>query len=382
MEIRMTDKVKLCTCCGLSSLTPRIEFDDQGVCNYCANHQAVICKGAEEFLSELKFIKKRKDRKYDCMVALSGGRDSSFALLKMVKDYNLKALAVTYDNPYTHPLARKNVENAVSILNVDLITVQQKKDIHRRTFHSNLKAWTKKPAPEVLPLICIACKLMWFDFLRLALKYKIPCVITGENRYEDTSYVKALLDIPMKANWEEAFFMSIFGMIKGVIKNPRYFKLAFWPTYLKAYFFGDIYALGSRLLMRHMKLLNLFYYLEWEEKEVISRIKSELKWESPPEIVSTWRFDCDVAALKDFIHFKNFGVMPKEDLFAKMVREGLITREEALKRIESENQLQEETCRNLLSESGIDYAEFSKILDQYSENYRLKQNNLNKRTNH
>ncbi len=329
----MNETIRRCSRCGLSSLTPLIEFDEQGVCNYCAHHQAITFRGEDEFLSELEFIKKRPDRKYDCIVALSGGRDSSFVLLKMVKDYKLKALAVTYDNPYANPLAKKNIMNATSILNVDLVTIQPKKDIHRRTFHNNLRAWAKRPSPSVLPLICIACKLMWFDILRLAGKYKIPCIVTGENRYEDTSYVKALLGIPMKENWEKAFFLSIFGMFKGVLQNPRYLKPSFWPAYVKAYFFGDIYALGSRFFTHRMKLLNLFYYIEWSEKEIISRIRSELNWESPTELVSTWRFDCAVAALKDFIHFKMFGVMEKEDLYAKMIRERVITKEEALKRI-------------------------------------------------
>lgn len=376
----MDEKIRRCSRCGLSSLTPRIEFDDRGECNYCKYHQSITYRGEEKFLSELEFIKKRKDRKYDCIVALSGGRDSSFVLLKMAKDYKLKVLAVTYDNPFTNPLAKKNIEKATSLLNVDLITIQPKKDIHRRTFYNNIRAWAKKPSPSVLPLICIACKLMWIDILRLALKYKIPCIVTGENRYEDTSYVKALLDIPMKENWEKAFSKSIFGMLKGVMKNLRYLKPAFWFTYIKAYLFGDIYAPGSRLFAHRIKLLNLFYYLEWSEEEVISRIKSELKWESPPEVVSTWRFDCAVAALKDFIHFKMFGVTEKEDLFAKMVREGIITKEEALKRIGSENQIQTEICRELISESHLDFDEFSKKLENFSESFRLKQNNINQKT--
>jgi hypothetical protein len=375
----MDELIRRCRCCGLSSLTPRIEFDEQGVCNYCIHHQSITYKGEKDFLSELEFIKKRNDRKYDCIVALSGGRDSSFVLLRMVKDYKLKVLAVTYDNPYSHPLAKKNIKKATSILHVDLISIQPKKDIHRRTFHSNLRAWAKKPSPSVLPLICIACKLMWVDIIKLALKYKIPCIVTGENRFEDTSYVKALLDIPMKENWEKAFFKSIVGMSKGMMRNPRYLKPNFWSTYLKAYFFGDIYALGSRLFVHRLKLLNMFYYLEWKEDEIISRIKTELMWESPSEVASTWRFDCAVAALKDFIHFKTFGVTEKEDLYAKMVRERVILREEALRRIELENQMQIAICRDLLSESHIDFDEFTKILESSSERFRSKQNNFTKK---
>ena len=140
--------------------------------------------------------------------------------------------------------------------------------------------------------------------------------------------------------------------------------------------------MGSRLFTHRLKLLNMFYYLEWKEDEIISRIKTELSWESPAEVASTWRFDCAVASLKDFIHFKIFGVTEKEDLYAKMIREHVISREEALKRIERESQIHINICRELLSESHIDFDEFTKILESSSESFKLKNNNSPNKTHH
>lgn len=358
--------MKRCSKCTLSEATPAIEFDDEGVCNYCKSHQKIAYKGEEEFKAILD--KHRGNHaKYDCIAAVSGGRDSSYILLKLVKDYKMRVLAVNYANPFTDPQAKENIKNAVKTLNVDLITVKPKKDIHRRTYSSNLRAWSKRPSLGVLPMVCIACKLMWHEILKIARKKNISLVVGGLNRFEDTSYKKALLGIPMDETWEKTYIKSFFGVLKEVIRNPSYIKPSFIPTIIKAYFFGDPYALGSRFLQRKITLADMFYYIPWDEKKIISSIRKELHWEKPAYLESTWRFDCQVVLLKDLIYQKSFGITEKDDLYSKMVREGVISREEALKRLEKENKIQTEQTRKLVAEAGIDYDYFLEVLDKHSQ---------------
>jgi hypothetical protein len=358
--------MKRCSKCTLSEATPNIEFDSDGVCNYCSTHQKIEYKGEEEFKAILD-KHRSKDAKYDCIAAISGGRDSSYILLKLVRDYKMKVLAVNYANPFTDPQAKKNIENAVKELNVDLVTVYPKKDIHRRTYSSNLRTWCKRPSLGILPMICIACKLMWHEILKIARKKKISLVVGGLNRFEDTSYKKALLGIPMNESWETTYIKSFFGVLKEVIKNPAYIKPSFIPTIFKAYFFGDPYALGSRFLQRKITLTDMFYYIPWDEKIIIPRIKKELKWEKPAYLDSTWRFDCQVVLLKDLIYMKSFGITEKDDLYSKMVREGLLSRDEALKRLEKENKIHPEQTKRLAAEAGIDYDHFLEVLDKHSQ---------------
>ncbi|MFC2156099.1 hypothetical protein ACFLRB_06395, partial [Acidobacteriota bacterium] len=217
------------------------------------------------------FYKHRNPKaKYECIAAISGGRDSSYILLKLVKDYNMKVLAVNYANPFTDPQATENIKNAVKNLNVDLTTVIPKKNIHMRTYGSNLRAWIKKPSLGVLPLICVACKVMWFEIIKIAKKHKIPLIVGGLNRFEDTSYKKALLGISTDKNWEQT------------------------------------YAVGSKFLERKITLLDMFFYLEWSEEDVLSRIRKELNWNSPEYLNSTWRFDCQLSPVEGPGIFKIF----------------------------------------------------------------------------
>ncbi len=364
--------MKRCVKCTLTEAVPNIAFDSEGVCNYCQAHEKIEYKGEEEFKKILEQHRHSKG-KYNCIAAISGGRDSSYILVKLVKDYGMRVLAVNYANPFTDPQAKKNIENAVKTLGVDLVTIQPKKDIHRRTYRSNLRAWSKHPALGVLPMVCIACKLMWYEILKIARKNKITLVVGGLNRFENTSYKKALLGVPINEKWETTYIKSIFGVLKEVIRNPAYIKPAFIPTIFKAYFFGDPYAFGSRFLQKKITLADIFYYIPWKEQEIIARIKKEFGWEKPDYLDSTWRFDCQVALLKDLIYSKSFGITEKDDLYSKMVREGELTREEALKRLENENKIHPEQTRRLVAEAGIDYDHFLEVLDKHAQRMRQQQ---------
>jgi hypothetical protein len=357
--------MKRCSVCTLSEAVPDIEFDENGECNYCKTHQKIEYKGEEGFKAILD-KHRNKNAKYECIAAISGGRDSSYILLKLVKDYNMKVLAVNYENPFTDPQATENIKNAVKALNVDLVTVKPKRNMHMRTYINNLRAWVKKPSLGVLPLICISCKVMWYEIIKTAKKNKIPLIVGGLNRFEDTSYKKALLGIPTDKNWEQTYARSFWGVLKELIKNPAYLKPSFIPTMFKALFFGDPYAIGSRFLEKKITLLDMFYYLEWKEEEILSRIRKELNWDSPKYLKSTWRFDCRLTLLKDLIYLKSIGITEKDDFYSKMVREGELSKEEALKRIESENELHPDKIKNMLAAAGIDYDHFVQVLDENS----------------
>jgi len=53
-----TEDIKRCSRCVLTAKTPCIEFDEEGVCNYCREHQSIVYKGEEELLRKLELLKK------------------------------------------------------------------------------------------------------------------------------------------------------------------------------------------------------------------------------------------------------------------------------------------------------------------------------------
>ena len=157
--------MKQCSYCVLSETMPNIKFDSKGLCNFCQNSKKIEFKGEEKLTGTLDSFRSSKN-KYDCIVTLSGGRDSTFALLKMVKDYKMKVLAVNYTNPFTDPVAKKNIDNAVKCLNVDLIQFQLENNIHEKTFRHNFTVWLKNPNPALIPMLCISCKTIWYTIFK------------------------------------------------------------------------------------------------------------------------------------------------------------------------------------------------------------------------
>ena len=84
--------MKRCSKCVLPETTPNISFDKEDICNYCHSYEKFRYEGETKLL-ELLNSQKRAGSKYDCILGISGGRDSSYALLKLVRDYRMKVLA-------------------------------------------------------------------------------------------------------------------------------------------------------------------------------------------------------------------------------------------------------------------------------------------------
>lgn len=348
-----------CSKCVLPESTPNIFFDKEGVCNYCHAYQKLKYKGEGELLKLLDSYR-RADSKYDCIVTISGGRDSTYTLLKLVKDYNMKVLVVNYENPFTDPQAVANIQNAIKSLNVDIVRFKLNNKIHERIFANNVTAWFRRPSPGLVPMMCIACKTLWWEISKIAKKYNIHCVVSGGNRFEQVSFKKVLLHTSADEKAETTLIKELFGILKETSKNPMYFKPQFTPSLVKGYLFGNPYALGSRLFGHNVVGIDLFFFIEWKEQEVISRIKSEVGWDHPSQSNSNWRFDCRIGHMKDFMYMKTLGMTERDDFYSKMVREGLMKREDALHRLQKENRLHLGHIQQLLSEAVIkDISPFS-----------------------
>ena len=77
--------MKRCSNCILTERTPKIQFNEKNICIYCKTHQKIEYKGEDKLLNILHKYR-GSGKKIDCIVTLSGGRDSTFTLLKLVKE--------------------------------------------------------------------------------------------------------------------------------------------------------------------------------------------------------------------------------------------------------------------------------------------------------
>ncbi|MBI4395889.1 MAG: N-acetyl sugar amidotransferase [Elusimicrobia bacterium] len=124
--------LRVCSTCVMDTTDPEIEFDDQGSCSHCRNAERMLktadpyCLPAAEkalrFASLAEAIRRDGKRKrYDCVIGVSGGVDSSYAAY-VVKKAGLRPLAVHLDNGWDSELAVMNVESFLKKLDIDLST--------------------------------------------------------------------------------------------------------------------------------------------------------------------------------------------------------------------------------------------------------------------
>jgi len=149
-------------------------IDDDGVCNACKSCRTkmnIDWKKRERAFHMVVENAKALSQGYDCLVPVSGGKDSFWQVVKCL-EYGLKPLAVTWKTPARTELGRRNLENLVN-LGVDHIDYQISPEVERKFMYQTLVQYGSTAIPMHMAIFNIP--------LKLAIKFKIPLVIWGEN---------------------------------------------------------------------------------------------------------------------------------------------------------------------------------------------------------
>ena len=332
-------------------------------------------KGEEEFFKILDSYRD-KNKKYDCIFGISGGRDSSYALCYLVKVCNLRVLAYTADNGFVSEQAKLNMKNMTDILNVKHII--EKHDLVKKCIKQNILAFIHNRSPALIGWLCNGCKLaVDRGLLYTAKRYKIPLLISGgSSGVEDTEFKRKLLTFNPNSRMET--FSLMFGALFEII-NPRYFL---HPTCLiinvKEFIYHFLpFKIIQKIVYPSLREISLFDYIEWNEKEIISTIVNELEWEKSPYIESTWRMDCKINWLKNYLYKETLVFTEKDDALSCMIRENMITREEALERLKKENVIPQKLIMELVDELGLKFGDIIDALNNWRESGNAKKQNGN-----
>lgn len=334
----MTNDPKVCARCICDTSIPGIQFDEKGVCNFCKAHNALekefpLGKSGEYQLNRLvERIKVRgKHKKYDCVVGVSGGADSTYCLY-MLKKLGLRPLAVHIDNNWDADIAVANMENAVKALKVDLkiITVnwEEFKDIQI----SFLKA---SVSDAEIPTDVAIIALLY----RTASEEGLHYVINGHS-----------------------FRMEGLSPTGWTYMDGRYIRSIhhrFGKTMLKSFSNLTISDLLYYSLVKRIKVIPLLSYIDYNKEDSKILITKECGWSDYGghhyESVYT-RF------VITNILFKKFGIDKRIIEYSAYIRSGHMSREqslEAMRQVIPEDKDVREFCREKL---GLKDKELTNIL--------------------
>jgi N-acetyl sugar amidotransferase len=289
-----------------------IEFDEDGVCNYCKGFlekkERYLPVGEEERLRRLNTLVERvkeagKGKRYDCIVGLSGGVDSSWTLVQVVR-LGLRPLAVHMDNGWNTELAQNNIANLVRQLGVDLYTHV----IDWAEIRGLMEAFF---AADVIDIEVLADNALIAVNYQQAVKHGLKYILAGTNIATEG------VDIPPRWNWHKADKRNIVGISRR-FGGPR----------LKTFPSISTIDLIRYWIFDRIRWISFLDYLDYRKSEALKVLESEFGYKAYPykhyENVFT-RF------YQGYLQPNKFGVDKRKPHLSSLIMSGEMSREEALR---------------------------------------------------
>jgi len=346
------DALRRCTRCVLPETFPFLEFDEQGVCNYCRNHTPMHVKGLD-MLRDMVGPYRRGDGNVDCVVAFSGGRDSSYGLHIIKHELGLNPIAFTYDWGMVTDLARRNQARVCGKLGIEHILISADIRRKRANIHRNVKAWLKKPDLGMVPLFMAGDKQFFYYANKLRKQAGVKLMIFAVNPMEQTGFKSGFCGVD-EAGVTMYFKFPLMKRLKlsgyylrQYLRNPSYFNRSMFDT---------AWAYFSAFMIPHDYVM-LYDYVRWDEKIIDRTLADEYDWEKATDTTSTWRIGDGTAAFYNYIYHTVTGFSEHDTFRSNQIREGTIGRDEALRLVRQENQPRWESLKWYSEVIGFDLDE-------------------------
>jgi hypothetical protein len=312
--------MQVCKRCVLDERFPGISFDDAGICSVCrtakrSSEQHALKEKNEQRFRELIEVHKGK-RAYDCLVAFSGGKDSTYTLHLMKNKYGLKVLAYSFNNWFQSDAALLNIRTMVQHHNIDHIMISPPFEQFRKliVLSASRELYTKK-ALERASAICITCiSLIRYIGFKMALEKKIPFVILGMTPGQaslKTALTRVNGDMLMKM--QDAAFRPVINQGIDFIKPYMLKRSDFGPEEV------DVYN------------VNPLSFSDYDEQTILTTIQAQ-GWVKPRDTDPN-STNCLLNAYANQIHLQRYGFNPYAYEIAGLVREGWVSREEGLTKL-------------------------------------------------
>jgi hypothetical protein len=200
---------------------------------------------------------------------------------------------------------------------VPLIRVKSNLELGRKVVAEKIKMNAPYGAGLIVDQLCEACQIGFESAAySVARKNGIALIFWGDSKEESTAPYHALIKKANPSTLKRLFSPEIVHLV-----NYKLYR----SMLLKEY--GACSPDG-------LKEIHLYDYIEWDQRVIVQTIQEELGWSVPPESPTTWRVDCALIPVINYLTEKAYGVSKIELGFSNMVRSGKMEREDALRRVE------------------------------------------------
>ncbi len=344
--------LRRCTNCVLPETMPFITFDKNGVCNYCSSYTPIKVRGPEA-LDQLADDFRSRNGSPDCIVAISGGRDSTYGLHYIKNQLQMNPIAYTYDWGMVTDLARRNQSRITGKLGVEHIIVSADIQKKRENIAKNVRAWLRRPELGMVPLFMAGDKQFYYYADLVRKQTDVPLVFfSAGNEMEATGFKTGFCGIQKGST---GGLLASVPMAQKLALMFYYMKhFAINSGYLTTALFDTARAFFSTYLMEH-DFHYLYHYLYWDEQEIMTVLEDEYDWQTASDTDATWRIGDGTAAFYNYIYFFLAGLTENDTFRSNQIREGRLSRAKALDLVASENRPRYDTIQEYLDIIGLDF---------------------------
>ena len=361
--------IKYCHHCVYPETKPDLSLDENGICDAC---RFVDVKDTTNWdlrrkeLTEIFEKFKNKDgSNYDCVIPVSGGKDSTFQTYVVKKEFGLNPLCVSYHLPEFTDLGRKNLEN-LKKLGVDCLEFTPNPEICKKMQKIALIEFGDAQWPEHFGIFTVP--------VQVAVHYNIPLIVWGEN--SQAEYGGPLKDMENKHldnKWCEKYGTRVGGQSSSFVGPEVMLKHGIDRKFLNPY----IYPSDEEIKRVGVTGIFLGYFLRWNIKEQLKKVR-DLGFtlhDGPSEGTFTnyENLDNKIQGIHDYFKWLKFGYGRTTDNASVQIRLNWINREEAIKLVkEHEGKLPEKYLDEFLKQWDMSRDEFLQITEKFTNKELFK----------
>ncbi len=330
--------LRYCVRCGLASNYPNTTFSDAGVCNICTDFEKYSERARSYFstMDDLRTIlyklSRRKSGSYDCMMLLSGGKDSTFALYKLA-EMGLEIYALTLDNGFISEGAKANIRRTVSDLGIrhEFATTEAMEAI----FVDSLNRHSS---------VCYGCfKTIYTLALKIARENGIPCIVTGLSRgqFFETRLTREVFDgdvfDPEKLDREVLDARKVYHRVRDAVTESL-----------------DVEIFRDDAIFEEIEFVDFFRYCDVSLSVIYAFLKKHAPWVRPEDTGRST--NCLINDTGIFVHKRKMGYHNYALPYSWDVRLGQKRRDEALAELNDE--IDADSVMRILKDIDYDDADF------------------------
>ncbi|WP_413581365.1 N-acetyl sugar amidotransferase [Bdellovibrio sp. HCB288] len=327
-----------CIKCLYDSETPNISFDSAGLCIYCQKDDELRIqfpggeKGRSDFEKIVEEIKiAGKGKKYDVIVGVSGGTDSTY-MLHIAKEYGLRVLAVHFDNTWNTTIAQQNIKNTLKVLNFDLWTYVVDNNEYDDIYKSFFQAST--PDLEIPTDIALAATLNM-----AADKFGIQYIFEGHSF--KTEGMAPLGWIYMDAKYIESVHSEFGKLPMRTFPDFSFSKQLKW------------------MLFNRLKKIRPLWYLDYDKAAVKKMISEKYGW----QWYGGHHLENRITAFYHTYYLpRKFDIDMRTLGFSGRIRSGQMPREEGVRRLSEPPAFDKDLFEMVLRRYNYDQVEFERLM--------------------